>query len=155
MPAGCTSRVQSLEVAINKLFKNAIKEQFEKHLDENLGGYVDDKLTVSDRRVLATKWVGNTWETIFQSKDMIIRSFKKCSITTNIDDSENSQVNICILEDYVTFAPDKEFHLETSLSEESEDEEWVTTTMVILITIVPMILKKAMSHMMKMKINMN
>ena len=86
---------------------------------------------------------------------MIIRSFKKCSITTNIDDSENSQVNICILEDYVTFAPDKEFHLETSLSEESEDEEWVTTTMVILITVVPMILKKAMSHMMKMKINMN
>ena len=48
--------------------------------------YVDGKLTVSDRRVLTTKWVGNAWVRICQSKDMIIRSFKKCS-TTNVDGS--------------------------------------------------------------------
>ena len=43
-----TSRVQCLDVVINKPFKNEIKEQFERHLDENLNDYVDGKLTVSD-----------------------------------------------------------------------------------------------------------
>ena len=88
-------------------------------MDKNLDDYVDGKLTVSNRRVFTTNWVGNAWEIIFQSKD-IIRFFKKCEITTNVDDSENSLVNILGVEDYV------KFYLETSSSEESEDEEWVT-----------------------------
>ena len=54
-----TSRVQPLDVAINKPSKYTIKEQFERHMDENLDDYVDGKLTVSDRRVFMTKWVGN------------------------------------------------------------------------------------------------
>ena len=54
-----TSRVQPLDVAVNKPFKYTIKEQFERHLDENLDDYVDGKLTVSDRRVFITKWIGN------------------------------------------------------------------------------------------------
>ena len=32
---------------------------------------------------------------------MIINSFKKCGITTNVDDSENTQVSIWGLKDYV------------------------------------------------------
>ena len=57
---------------------------------------------------------------------MIILSFKKCGITTNVDGSENIQVNIHRLEDYVMPAPQEEFHFETSSSQKSEDEEWVT-----------------------------
>ena len=51
VPPGCTSRVQPLNVYV--------REQFEKHLDENLERYVEGKLTASERRVLTTKWVGN------------------------------------------------------------------------------------------------
>ena len=59
VPPGCTSRVQLLDVCINKPFKNAVKVQFEKHLEENLNVYTEGKLTTSERRVLLTKWVGN------------------------------------------------------------------------------------------------
>ena len=45
---------------------------------------------------------------------MIICSFKKCGITTNVDGLENSHVNILGLEDYVMLAQEKEFHLETT-----------------------------------------
>lgn len=48
----CMSRVEQLDVLINKAFKNAVKKQFEKHLHENLDDCVDGKLIVPDRRVL-------------------------------------------------------------------------------------------------------
>ena len=83
------------------------------------------KFTVSDRRVLKKKWVGNALKRYSQSKDMIIRSLKKIGITTNVDGSEDSQVNIRGLEDYVMPAPKEDIHLETSSSEENEDEELV------------------------------
>ena len=57
---------------------------------------------------------------------MIIRSFKKCGNKTKVDGSENSQVNIGRLNDYVMPAPEEEFHLKTYSSKEGEDEEWVT-----------------------------
>ena len=57
VPPGCTSRVQPLDVVVNKPFKNLVREQFEKHLDENLNNYVEGKLTASERRILTTKWV--------------------------------------------------------------------------------------------------
>ena len=55
---------------------------------------------------------------------MIIHSLKKYGITKNVDGSENNQINIRGLEDYVMPAPEKGFYLETSSSEESEDEKW-------------------------------
>ena len=42
-----TSRVQPLNV-FNKPFKNLIKEQFGKHLDNNLNGYVGGRFTASN-----------------------------------------------------------------------------------------------------------
>ena len=102
---------------------------------------------------VTTKWVGNTWERICHSKDMVKRSFKKCGITTNVDDSENSQVNIRRLEDNVM--PVSEFHLETSSSEESEDEEcWNRSlpTMIMVITVMPVIFKKAVPQMRKQRL---
>ena len=52
---------------------------------------------------------------------MIIHAFKKCGITTNVDGSENCQVNIRGLEDYVMPVPE-----EGVTRAESEDEECVT-----------------------------
>ena len=52
---GTTSRVEPLDVSINKPFKNYVPELFEKYLDENLESYVDGKLTTGKRHVLTTK----------------------------------------------------------------------------------------------------
>ena len=105
---------------MNKPFKNYVREQFEKHLDENLDLYVEGKLAASERCVLATTFVGNAWEKLSENKDMIIRSFVKCGITSNVDGSEDDQVNIRGLEGYKMPLPEEEFHLVTS-SEEDDD----------------------------------
>ena len=44
VPPGCTSRVQVVDVLINKPFKNEVCSLFEDHLDKNLDQYVDGKI---------------------------------------------------------------------------------------------------------------
>ena len=59
VPPGCTSRVQLLMfLLINKPFKDVVRHQFEKHLEENLQRYSEGKISASDGRVPFTKWVG-------------------------------------------------------------------------------------------------
>lgn len=68
VPPGCTSRVQPLDVSVNKPFRNVVKIQFEKHLQENLTMYVESKISVSERRILLTTWVGNAWDEVCSNK---------------------------------------------------------------------------------------
>ena len=59
-----------------------------------LDDYVQGRISASDRRIVFTKWVGKAWEEISDKKEMIIRSFKKCGISIDVDGSEDDQVNI-------------------------------------------------------------
>ena len=43
VPQGCTSRVEPVDVSVNKQFNNYVREQFEKHLDENLAAILKQK----------------------------------------------------------------------------------------------------------------
>ena len=56
---GCSSRVQPLDVSVNKPSKDAVRTQFEKHLNGNLTLYTEGKIPASGRRKLLTRWVGN------------------------------------------------------------------------------------------------
>ena len=59
------------------------------------------RITANERRILFIKWVGKAWEEISAKKDMIIRSFKKCGISVAVDGSEDDQINIETLNDYI------------------------------------------------------
>ena len=120
IPPGCTSKVQLLDVSINKPFKDYLRTQFEKHRDENFELYISNKLTASKGRVLVTKWVAEAWEKIKTNKEMIIRAFTKWGITTNEDESENHLVHIEEIS-YVMPQQEEEFHLEASSDEDSDN----------------------------------
>ena len=107
VPVGCTSRVQPLYVSINKPFKHAIREQLEKHLSKNLHLYTENKLPVSERRVLTTKWVAKGWEKVSRNKEIIKRSFVKCGISHNLDGTEDNDINIEGIPDYKLPQPDR------------------------------------------------
>ena len=101
-------------------------------MSENLQLYTEGKLTASDRRVLLTKWVGKAWQEVNQSKDAIIRSFKKCGISLDLSGSEDDNINIEGIPYYKMPSADEdlvEFHLDSDDSDDdvyddNEDDEF-------------------------------
>lgn len=124
IPPGCTSRVQPLDVSVNKPFKDAVRTQFEKQLNGNLTLHTQGKIPASEQRVVLKRWVGNAWDHICSNTAMVKRSFKKCGINVNIDGSENALVHLEGISEYVMPEADEEFHVDTSTDEnETSDEE--------------------------------
>ena len=72
IPPGCTSRDQPFDVSIHKPFKHAVREQFKKHLSENFHLYTENKLPVSERRVLTTKWAAKGWEKVLRNELLLL-----------------------------------------------------------------------------------
>ena len=99
VPAGPTSMVQPVDVISNRSLKEVIDAMANSHVQESLENYVRGRITASER-ILFTKWVGKAWEKI-SAKDMIIHSYKKCGISLAVDGSEDDQINIEILNDYI------------------------------------------------------
>ena len=64
VPLGCTSRVQVVDVLINKPFKDEVRSLFEDHVGKIFDQYVGGKINASQRRVLMTKWVGEAWSKV-------------------------------------------------------------------------------------------
>ena len=88
-------------MSIKKPFKDAVRTQFEKHLNGNLTLYTEGKMPASEQRVVLTRWVGNAWDHICSNTEMVKRSFKKCGIHVNIDGSENALVHFKGISEYV------------------------------------------------------
>ena len=90
-----------MDVVVNAPFKKKIETCAMQHVQDNLEQYLNGKFTASERRVLLTGWIGQAWEDISSNKEMIVRSFKKCGISVAADVSEDSEIPIEGLEDYM------------------------------------------------------
>jgi DDE superfamily endonuclease len=72
IPGGTTGFIQVCDTVINKSLKDRITELADQYIDENEREWVEGKYTVSQRRVLLTKWVGQAWEDMYtEDSDMI------------------------------------------------------------------------------------
>ena len=113
-----TSRVQPLDVVINKPFKNHIRKDFERHSEENLDLYVEGSFQHQKDECLPPSGL-QTRAKIKQDKEMIRHSFLKCGLSNSFDGSKDHEVNIKGIDGYKMPETESEFHMVS----ESEDEE--------------------------------
>ena len=126
VPPACTSRVQVVDVLINKPFKDEVRSLLEDHVGKIFDQYVGGKINASQRRVLMTKWVGEAWSKVGKMKDSIICSFKKCGLSVALDGSENNEVNMEGFPEYQipsAFVLANEYVLDDDEESEKEDED--------------------------------
>ena len=100
VPAGCTSIVQPLDVSFNAPFKKRVENAAMNHMQENMDAYLHGKFTAGERRILLTKWVGDAWDELAKVKEIAVRSFKKCGISTAADGSEDDEIHLEGLDNY-------------------------------------------------------
>ena len=88
---GLTGYVQMLHVVVNKAFKANVQSLYGKHIQENLEDYVGVKVSASKRCIFMRKWCGKAWDSI--SRSSVLRGFKKCGLSTDVDGFKNQEVH--------------------------------------------------------------
>jgi hypothetical protein len=95
IPGGCTAYLQPLDIFINKIIKNLIRDAEEQHYDDNIEEWKAGKYTKRDRRILLTHWVGQAWEVLHRDyKETIIKTFCQTGLLLNPDGTEDSEIKI-------------------------------------------------------------
>jgi hypothetical protein len=75
--------------------KARIEELADQYIDENEKDWVEGKYSVSQRRVLLTKWVGQAWEDMHaKDSDMIRQAFQQVGLGLPIDGSRDHEIKI-------------------------------------------------------------
>ena len=95
IPGSTTGFVQVCDTVVNRSLKARIEELADQYIDENEREWVEGKYTVSQRRVLLTKWVGQAWEDMHaEDGDMIRQAFVQVGLGLPIDGSRDHEIKI-------------------------------------------------------------
>ncbi|CAI7814334.1 unnamed protein product, partial [Closterium sp. NIES-54] len=98
IPAGCTSEIQPLDVAVNRSFKAAVRQLYQvwfesegvECLTERVFPCVAGNICKPPPELML-KWISKAWKAV--PKELIQRSFLTCGISNALDGSHD---NLCM-----------------------------------------------------------
>jgi hypothetical protein len=80
---------------LNKPLKDLIKEEQDRHFDENIEEWEQEKFNVGQRRVLLTYWVARAWKRLhLEYKDTIINTFRNVGLSLNPNGFKDTEIKI-------------------------------------------------------------
>ncbi|RPB00518.1 hypothetical protein L873DRAFT_1564006, partial [Choiromyces venosus 120613-1] len=93
IPSGCTGLLQPLDTAVNKPFKQYLREYTDAYTLRKQSTI--QKWSTSDKRIMVTHVVGEAWA-IFQQekKELITKAFRDVGVTLPIDGSQDQDIHI-------------------------------------------------------------
>jgi hypothetical protein len=90
IPEGSTGIVQVLDVSLNKLLKDLIKEEQDDHYNCYIEEWQQEKYNIGERQILLTYWVLKAWKRLYlEYKETIIKIFQAVELSLNLDGSCN------------------------------------------------------------------
>ena len=92
IPGGCTKYVQAPDVSWNKPFKALVSENYDEWLSTvGINQLTESGNLKSPTRKVIVELILNAWEKL--DKELIIKSFKTCSLNLPIDGSEDENIH--------------------------------------------------------------
>ena len=91
IPRGCTEFIQAPDVYCNAPFKDKARHFYENWMLHGEKSYTKSGNMRAPSMEVYLKWIGNAWDQL--SKDLIIKSFKGCRLTNNLDGSEDCKIH--------------------------------------------------------------
>ncbi|CAI7891273.1 unnamed protein product [Closterium sp. NIES-53] len=92
IPAGCTSKIQPLDVAVNRSFKAAVRQLYQEWYESEGVDCLTERGNIrKPPPELTLKWISKAWKAV--PKELIQRSFLTCGISNALD---GSQDNLCM-----------------------------------------------------------
>ncbi|CAI7854870.1 unnamed protein product [Closterium sp. NIES-53] len=88
IPAGCTSEIQPLDIAVNRSFKAAVRQLYQEWFEREGVDTLTKKGNIKKRPVeLTLKWISAAWKSV--PKELIQRAFLTCGISNALDGSQD------------------------------------------------------------------
>jgi len=122
IPGGLTSRLQPLDVSLNKSFKAKVRHAYNQWMDEAIKEYTPSGKIKRPSYSLVANWVKEAWDNIEPA--MIRKSFKCCGISIELNGSKD---NLIFDFEKVSGDKDRGIGIEEegeSIPEENENDKW-------------------------------
>ena len=98
-PPNCTDVVSVVD-QLAAVWKKLLEHQYERWADINFERWQDNKVTASERRILFSLWVAESWKIMENKTDLINRMFQKTGIILKKDGSDKGLVKVDGIDDY-------------------------------------------------------
>jgi hypothetical protein len=95
IPPGCTGLLQPLDTAVNKPFKQYLRDFTDQYTFEKEVDNPTKQWTTSERRIMVTHVVANAWKKFCNEKrELVIKSFMDVGVTLPVDGSCDNNIKI-------------------------------------------------------------
>ncbi|GES92590.1 pogo transposable element with KRAB domain [Rhizophagus clarus] len=90
IPGSLTSRLQPLDVSLNKFFKSKVQRLYNNWINDAIKDYTPSEKIKRPTYSLVANWIKESWDSM--NINMIKRSFKCCGISNSLDGSEDNLI---------------------------------------------------------------
>ena len=130
VPGGCTSKIQPVDVSLNKPIKQLVRNEFESYLTKAITESQSASIP-SPTTTDVIRWIVKANNTLNENPESVAKSFKVCGISNALDGSENAVIRCAAeLPDFqIPYSAESESDIEDIFDDsDSEDDEHECTS---------------------------
>ena len=92
IPGGCTSKIQPLDVCLNKPFKCYCRSQWNEYVQKQVATQDPGERLKTASKQQVVEWVVDSNKLLDSKKEMVAKSFLVCGISNALDRSQNNMI---------------------------------------------------------------